>query len=73
MAKVLEVLGKFLGAAIGAAILWASIPIFIIVLSAAGAFFEIWFALIIYAFPLFVVLYIGNAFWQEYKERKARR
>lgn len=69
--KILKVLGELLGAAIGAAILWASIPLFIIVLSAAGAFFEAYLALIIYAFPLFAVLYIGNAFWKEYKERKA--
>ncbi len=70
--KVLKFLGELFGAAIGAVILWASIPLFIIVLSAAGAFFEAYLVLIIYAFPLFIVLYIGNIFWQAHKERKAR-
>ncbi len=68
--KILNIVGELLGAAIGAAILWLSIPIFIIVLSAAGAFFEAYLALVIYAFPLFVLVYIGKVFYDYKKERQ---
>lgn len=71
--KLLNFLGEFLGAAIGAAILWLSVPLFIIVLSAAGAFFEAYLALVIYAFPLFVLIYYGKFFYDDYKKRKAVR
>jgi hypothetical protein len=70
--KVLKFLGELIGAAIGAVILWATLPLIIIALIAACAFFEAYFTLVIYAFPLFIVLYIGHAFWKDYKERKAR-
>lgn len=72
MKIALKVLGELLGAAIGAAILWASLPLFLIVLSAAGAFFEAYGVFVLLCFPLYIVIYIGRAFYEEYKDRKAR-
>jgi membrane protein implicated in regulation of membrane protease activity len=71
--KIMNALGELLGAAIGAAILWSSVPLFIIVLSAVGAFFEAYLALVIYAFPLFILIYYGKIFYDDYKKRKAAK
>ncbi|WP_040683204.1 hypothetical protein [Thermosinus carboxydivorans] len=72
MKKLLKFLGTLAGAAIGSAILWLTLPLLIILLSAAGAFFEIWLAVVIYGFPIFIVASIAGAIWQEYKKRKAK-
>lgn len=72
MKKVLRFLGELLGAAIGAAILWASLPLFLIALSAAGAFFETYGVLVILCFPLYIAIKLGQALYEYYKERKAR-
>jgi hypothetical protein len=70
--KVLRFLGQLLGAAIGAAILWASMPLFIIVLSAVGAFFEAYMVFVIVMFPVFIVASVIIAIYESRKRRKVR-
>lgn len=68
----MKLLGQLLGAAIGAAILWLSMPVFIFVLSLVGAFFELYLVFIIVMFPVFIVLYIGNEVYKSRQRDKAR-
>lgn len=64
----MKLLAEFAGAAIGAAILWLSIPLFIIAFSAIGAVLEGYGILVFLCLPLYVVL---SLCYQEYTERKA--
>lgn len=69
----MNVLTNLLGAAIGAAILWASLPLFIVTLSAAGFILEAIGIMIFASFPLYILASIGIAIYQGIKERRAAK